>query len=583
MPFLLLRSSPRIWPPLLAAAWLADFAAFSLAGEGPPLLLSFCDTLEIALAAVLIRRGGGVNSPLFEGSTMVRIIAVSLAVPVLSATLAASVLVVAQDAPFFATWRDSYSAAALVLVIGAPFLLSWSDPQIRRKGLEQLTPASAALLLAATAVAGALVYQHSHAALLFLSFPVVFWLTWVYGLTGATMGVAAVTVSTLAAAVLGPRDVFTLLMPNARLEQRVEAVQLYLVAVLFCSLPLAVLRARQQELQRRLRRAGEARAEFLAAMSHEIRTPMTGVLGMADLLAQEPLTGRQRQYVDAMRTSGSHLLSVINDILDFSRIESGKLELECIDFSLRDAIETVQSVMHPAAVERGLALRMEIELGSLDAVRGDPLRLRQVLLNLVGNAVKFSDRGSVTLRVAHRPLPEPEWHAVIFEVRDTGIGIAPARLAQLFSPFVQADSATTRQYGGTGLGLAISKQLVEAMGGTIGAGAAAHPGGRGRRDQPGAAAGGAAAAGPRGGVRRQRARGPGTGARRIVRPGADGRADAGARWHGRHPADPRAAGRRRPGADRRTDGQRPGPGSRSLPRRRHERLPRQADPVVAPD
>ena len=207
MPFLLLRSSPRIWPPLLAAAWLADFAAFSLAGEGPPLLLSFCDTLEIALAAVLIRRGGGVNSPLFEGSTMVRIIAVSLAVPVLSATLAASVLVVAQDAPFFATWRDSYSAAALGLVIGAPFLLSWSDPQIRRKGLEQLTPASAALLLAATAVAGALVYQHSHAALLFLSFPVVFWLTWVYGLTGATMGVAAVTVSTLAAAVLGPRDV----------------------------------------------------------------------------------------------------------------------------------------------------------------------------------------------------------------------------------------------------------------------------------------------------------------------------------------------------------------------------------------
>ncbi|RYY67488.1 MAG: response regulator, partial [Comamonadaceae bacterium] len=233
------------------------------------------------------------------------------------------------------------------------------------------------------------------------------------------------------------------------------------------TLPLTVLRVRQRQLTENLRKASDARTEFLAAMSHEIRTPMTGVLGLVDLLASEPLTPRQKGYVDALRLSGSHLLSIINDILDFSRIESGRLELEEVNFRMADLVERVRSLTHPQSVERGLALRDEV-LSDRDAVyRGDELRLRQVLLNLVSNAIKFTERGEVVLRVQEREGDAPGRVWLRFEVSDTGVGIPADKLALLFSPFTQADQSTARQYGGSGLGLAISKRLVEAMGGSI--------------------------------------------------------------------------------------------------------------------
>jgi signal transduction histidine kinase/DNA-binding NarL/FixJ family response regulator len=215
------------------------------------------------------------------------------------------------------------------------------------------------------------------------------------------------------------------------------------------------------------RRAGQSRAEFLAAMSHEIRTPMTGVLGMVDLLAAEDLTTRQRRYVDGMRASGRHLLNVINDILDFTRIESGRLELEQIDFSLADVLERVRSLVHPLAVDRGLLLDMRLNPHSPPILCGDPTRLQQVLLNLASNAIKFTDQGSVTVTVDHVP-PRDAGLRYRFEVRDTGIGIALDRQADLFNAFRQADETISRRFGGSGLGLAISKRLVEAMGGEIG-------------------------------------------------------------------------------------------------------------------
>ncbi|WP_051328989.1 ATP-binding protein [Geminicoccus roseus] len=213
--------------------------------------------------------------------------------------------------------------------------------------------------------------------------------------------------------------------------------------------------------------AERAKSQFLAAMSHEIRTPMTGVLGMAELLAAEPLQPRQRGYVQAIRTSGQHLLGVINDILDFSRFDAGGLTLEKVDFSLQGFIEQLRSIMAPLATERGLTLDFDLDPQAPMVVRGDPTRLRQILVNLIGNGLKFTSQGGVQVRIGCRNGPD----ALLlfrFEVEDSGIGIPEDRQSELFQPFMQADRSTARKYGGSGLGLAICRQLVTTMGGEIG-------------------------------------------------------------------------------------------------------------------
>ena len=212
--------------------------------------------------------------------------------------------------------------------------------------------------------------------------------------------------------------------------------------------------------------ADKAKSMFLAAMSHEIRTPMTGVLGMADLLATEPLTQKQLSYVAAIRTSGRHLLSVINDILDFSRIGAGGLYLEEIDFSVAEVLEQTRSILAPEATDRGLRLEFDLDEHSPPVVRGDPTRLRQILVNLIGNGLKFTSVGGVWVKI-RCSAPTGQTTNFRFEVRDTGIGIPPERQPSLFHAFSQADLSTNRRFGGSGLGLAISRQLVTAMGGTI--------------------------------------------------------------------------------------------------------------------
>jgi PAS domain S-box-containing protein len=261
----------------------------------------------------------------------------------------------------------------------------------------------------------------------------------------------------------------TLYYSKASMTQASGAVT-GMIGVIFDTTERKSLERRLGEAKDAAEAASLAKSQFLANMSHEIRTPMNGIIGMTELVLDTALTQHQRDYLETVRQSADALMEIINDLLDLSKIEAGRMELESIDFEPRALLEHLCRPIALSAQRKSLAFALELGAGVPALARGDPGRLRQVLVNLLGNAVKFTQRGSVTLKVDARTGSAPAGETSIVldcEVGDTGVGIPADKQGLVFDAFAQADSSTTRRFGGTGLGLAITRRLVEAMGGTI--------------------------------------------------------------------------------------------------------------------
>ena len=470
--FLLKREAGTV--EVLGAAFAANVLANVVAGDGLPagFVLSACNTVELSVALWGLRRDRGPELDLSQARVCLRFgLWGALAGTAVAGLPAAAWLALAQGADPFAVWHRWVAADALGLMVLTPLLVSarrrdlpaWGD----WRGLGQAV--GVLLLVGALAL---LVFAQDRYPLQFLTTPVIVFVAFVFGFATAAAGIALTALVAVGMTLTHSGPVA--LIPDSSTAEHVFLLQLYLATLVVTALPaaasLAGRRRFEAALQDALDRAktGErVKATFLATMSHEIRTPLTASLGMTELLARQPLDERSRRCAEAIEGSGRQLLAIVDDILDYLRASERRLTLRPVDFSLPGLIEEVRTLFEPMAVDKGLALEMRVAPDALDWLRVDAARLRQILINLVGNGLKFTRSGWVRFdaRTGDDGRGGVELHV---HVADSGIGVPESQIDRIFDPFSQANATFAREHGGPGLGLAISRELARLMGGEIG-------------------------------------------------------------------------------------------------------------------
>jgi len=470
---ILLRSPRHTWVPFLLAGYFGNVCADWLAADpfGVALLLSACNTLEIVVSVVLFARYVSLPPDLTRPSDLGKFVIICGGIGPLASAFMASILLSNLNGidplPVFQTW---FAADALGVLTIAPLLLMLRTEEWLQIASRPNRPQTAMILLSVT-LTSFLVFGQERLPLLFLVYPFLILAAFRLRFIGAAIAMAILAGVSIPLTLTG-HGPFAL-MDGTPVTERVVLLQMFLAITVFTILPVASVLAGRRRLEREAfaaRRAAErantAKSAFLANMSHELRTPMTGIIGMCDLLLANNQTSEQKAITETLERSARSFLELLNDLLDLAKIEAGRMEFDTADFRFSQMMKDIQEFFAPAMAQKGLNFSVISTPGEYDVLNGDPKRVRQILFNLVGNALKFTDKGTVT--VAHRQIKQTDGYIRCeVDVRDTGIGMSVEAQGRLFRPFEQEDSSTSRRFGGTGLGLNICKQLVEAMGGDI--------------------------------------------------------------------------------------------------------------------
>ena len=481
---LLCAKSKRPW--FIVAGAVTDFISSVLIfgfPTGLSIAIAVGNTLEAAAGAYFLRRWAGGEFRL-EGTTSVFAFTLfaALASPLLSTAVGGTAMSFHTGQPLLSAWKLWWTGDAAGVLIFAPLVLVLFSRQRAVQGIPAAGTAESMLMLCVLLLGGHLVWTHTYPTL-FLFLPVLIWAA----LRGEFLTIALANFMVTLQTVLYTQYGHGAFAADYSLETRQFLVQSFIMAAALTGLVLAgqacqrrksildlqaarsaaeAARASAERARASAEGASRVKSQFLANMSHEFRTPLNAVIGLSHLLHQRPMPDDVAGFVTHIQQAGEQLLALTDAVLDISRIEAGELRLEEVPFELMPLLDAVQAMVRTQADAKGLALWLDTAADVPPQLVGDPLRLRQVLLNLLGNAVKFTAAGQVTLRLQVLAR-EAGLVRLRFEVADTGIGIAAEQQARIFEPFVQADSSTTRRFGGTGLGLSIVRRLVDLMGGTV--------------------------------------------------------------------------------------------------------------------